>query len=150
MRRSVLSCITGLVLLCPGIEAQEPTAHEVIVFKGIPVVRVTSDSESTKREELTASQQREFQLLITKRNGEYIWASRSGGPEGFQTTSLAHFQGGIFHFFVAPTSGFIKILDANLLGELRDPNTPEYLYYEVLTVGLSTITYWGWGEALDL
>jgi hypothetical protein len=111
-------------------------ADERLVFSGTPTVKVESASHASNRVELTPQEQAEYRVLITARNGKYYWASR-------ENKELFHFRSGAFDWFVAPGSGYIKVVDRTYM--LQEAG-PRYLYMEHMTLLLSTITYWGGGE----
>jgi len=125
-----------LTLIC-GIAS----AQETIVFSGYPASRVESGFDSTAQETLTAEQSTEYRVLIVKRDGKYYWASR-------ENKELLHFQSGLAHWFISPSSGYIKIIDPSLSFENQE--TTQFVYMEHLTLVLATITYWGTGEQLEL
>jgi hypothetical protein len=114
-----------------------PAAAQELVLHAQPTVKVESSETGTMRVSLTASEAQTAQILITKRQGRYFWASRDH-------RELFYHPSGIYHFFLDPIgAGYIKVEDQNLLPEsLRDPN-PSFRYYEHLNQGLATITYWG-------
>ena len=115
--------------------------QEQIVFAGTPLTRVESDIENTERSVLDSHQIEEYRVLITKRDGRYFWWSR-------ERKELMYFKSGIAHWFVSPTSGYIKIIDPSLRSSSDIPN--QYYYVEHLTLLTTTLTYWGSGEDLDL
>ena len=156
-----------LSLLIISLTMQIASAQKQVVLRGIPLVRVVSSPENSNREVLTASQQNEFQLLITKKRGNetYIWETREG-------IDLMGFRLGSYHHFIAMGSGWIKVADIGNIratGEqiadagLLESMTKEqfiaaafaehyipdfmqeygYVYYEVTTQGMLTVTYWG-------
>ena len=57
---------------------------------------------------------------------------------------MFYFTSGAAHWFIAPTSGYVKIIDPRLL----DPESDESMVVYVEHMGLVTnmITYWGIGE----
>ena len=114
--------------------------EETIVFSGYPMSKVESSSESTEQLSMTEKQLTEYRVLIVKRNGKYYWASR-------ENKEMLYFQSGIAHWFIAPTSGYVKIIDPSLLPGGEEANG--YIYMEHLTLLVATITYWGTGEQLS-
>ena len=111
-------------------------ADERIVFAGTPTVNVESASHTSNRVELPQQDQTEYRLPITIRDGKYYWASR-------ENKELIHFRSGAFDWFVAPGSGYIKVVDRTYL--LKEDG-PRYLYMAHMTLLLSTIPSWGTGE----
>jgi hypothetical protein len=111
-------------------------ADERLVFSGTPTVKAESASHASNRVELTTQEQTEYRVLITARGWKYYWTSR-------ENKELIHFRSGAFDWFVAPGSGYIKVVDRTYV--LQEAG-PRYLYMEHMTLFLSTITYWGGGE----
>ena len=114
------------------------------VLSARPTVKVESDAASTQRFQLSDAEQEEFRVVITTRDGRYYWISREG-------RELIHHASGAFHYFIDPTGGgYIKVFDTSLVPEfLRDPG-PRFQYFEVLSLWLGTITYWGASEDFRL
>ena len=125
-----------LLILC----AFSVCAEDTVVFEGYPFSRVLSTAEETKREELSEAQSKEYRVLIVKRGEKYFWASRED-KELIYTTS------GAIHWFIAPTSGYIKIIDPKLLNPDSDESI--LLYVEHMGIVTNLISYWGAGE-IDL
>ena len=107
------------------------------VLSARPTVKVESNAASTQRFQLSDAEQEEFRVVITIRDGRYYWISREG-------RELIHHASLAFHYFIDPTGGgYIKVFDTSLVPEfLRDPG-PRFQYFEVLSLWLGTITYWG-------
>ena len=101
------------------------------VFVGIPTVRGVADGKEAKLIELTAKDKEEYVCRIVSDNGRFLWASR----ENKELTSLVS---GAFTFYMAKDgSGMIKVVkDRGLALSAFD-------YFEQLSMGLSTFTYWG-------
>lgn len=76
----------------------------------------------------------------------YRWETR-------ENRILCHFESGFFHHFYAPGSGWIKIFDSRgdpLAAEIIGAGTSPVHYFEVLTIGLATITYFGEAREIDI
>lgn len=116
-------------------------AEDTVVFEGYPVSRVSSNAEMTEREELNAAQMKEFRVLIVKRDDKYFWVSR-------ENKELIYVTSGAAHWFIAPTSGYIKIIDPQLF----DPEADKapLLYVEHMGLLSHMITYWGVGDGSGL
>jgi hypothetical protein len=153
-----------LAVLCTALPS---TAQKQVVLRGIPLVRVVSTLESSKREVLTESQQNEFQLLITKGpDGAYVWETR-------EHRELVGFQSGAHYHFIGSGTGWIKVADVQLIrdGAIKFANAnklesmtedefvtialakqyiPEalqdaaFIYYEVINQGMLVGVYWGY------
>jgi hypothetical protein len=123
-----------LVLFC----ALSVRAEDTVVFEGYPFSRVSSNEEMTEREELNEAQSKEYRVLIVKRGDKYFWASR-------ENKELFYFTSGAIHWFIAPTSGYIKIVDPKLLNPDSDESV--LLYVEHMGLVTNLISYWGAGES---
>lgn len=68
---------------------------------------------------------------------------------------LCHTHLGAFHHFYSPGSGWVKIFDAGgdtlaaALAGIELGSSPVH-YFEVLTIGLTTITYFGDAKGIDI
>jgi alkaline phosphatase len=138
-----------------------------LVFKGTPVSRVSLTAEQANREDLTSGQQHEFALLITKKDGKYIWESR-------ESKEMIKIDAGTFTHFISPATGWVKIghtsqflevlkmAKASGIGEegvkmLIGQNhlsdwmlEHKYFYFEVITQGMFVGIYYGFADELDL
>ena len=155
MKRTIFSLV-GLLLASPtakflsyalflaislfGVSVGQTSAEDKVVFSGVPDSRVISGVDKQSRAVLSNAERAEYRVVITKRDGKYYWTSR-------EDKELFHFESGVFHWFIAPTSGYIKLVDRAFLMDKTD--TPGYLYVEHLTLWLDTYTYWGVGERFD-
>lgn len=83
---------------------------ESLVLNGTPVTKVSSSFEDTHRIILSESEQNEFQLLITSKDGTYYWASRDNRE------LILKISGAIYIFLDPMGGGYIEILDTNMEG----------------------------------
>jgi len=119
------------------------SAQDVVVLHATPTSKVDSSSGATLRKPLSESEAQEARLLIVKRDGRYVWASRDG-------RTLVHTTSGAFHYFIDPNgAGLIKLVDQSVFGSLADPGPPVQ-YFEFLSLGLGTITYFGTASSFSL
>ena len=116
-------------------------AEDTVVFEGYPLSRVSSDADMTEREELNPAQIKEFRVLIVKRDDKYFWASR-------ENKELIYVTSGAAHWFIAPSSGYIKIIDLQILDPEADKGP--LVYVEHLGLFDYMITYWGIGDGPGL
>ena len=73
------------------------------VFVGIPLAKVEFSNEVVLRTKLKASQQREFQAVIVKKDGKYFWKTR-------EMKELEKHKGGNFVTYQARDgSGIVRI-----------------------------------------
>lgn len=139
MRAKLIAAIVVLLLalsLPSSVLAQD---EETLVFRGWPLIKVESSFHKTLRSETTETQSAQYHVLIVKRGGKYYWASR-------ENLELLYVQSGAYHWFFAPSSGYVKIQDSALV---TDDESSPYTYMENLTVGLLSITYWGAAESFE-
>ncbi len=108
-----------------------PQATRETVFVGLPTMRLTADGEVNSMVRLSAKEAAEFECRIVQESGRYFWASR-------ENKELEVSSSGIFVFFCTKDgSGLIKITTNSQLA------LSEFDYFEHLSLGMRTITYWG-------
>lgn len=120
------------------------TAEAQTVLDAGPAVKVESGEGATTRSVLRESERTKYRVIVTKRGGQYFWTSR-------EERELVYQQSGAFYYFIDPRGGgYVKVFDADTLpASMRDPG-PRFRYMEHLTLGLSTITYWGMVDQFDV
>ena len=118
-------------------------ADESIVFVGIPTSLAVASEEGSERVALEGKDAADKQVVIVKRDGKYYWRSR-------EDKELMYFANGAMHFFIAPMSGYIKIMDTSSIAALFDEKPPRYMYFENMSLILTTWTYHGIGTELAL
>lgn len=108
-----------------------------------PFARVKSAVSDTVREKLSSSEAKKNALVISKNGSEYIWVTR-------QSRQLVYVQSGAFHLFIDPRGGgYVKIFDQQALPETMRQSGPRFRWYEHVSTGLETITYWGEANAFQ-
>lgn len=111
-------------------------ANEAVIAAE-PFSRVTSAASDTAREKLSSSEAKKNALVISKIGSEYIWATR-------QSRKLEYVQSGAFHLFIDPRGGgYVKVFDQHALPDAMRQLGPRFRWYEHVSTGLETITYWG-------
>lgn len=119
--------LSVLIVISILLFAQNVYPATTLVVNGLPIVKVMSDIEGTEFMNLSEDESFEYRLMITKKDGKYIWASR-------ENKELLLNQSGLFFYFFNPTgAGYIKI--SKVKGKV--------FYMEHLTLGFKNITYWG-------
>jgi hypothetical protein len=112
-----------------------PGIAQTVVLSAKPTVKVESSEASTKRYALTESEQEQYRVIITRRDGRYFWSSR-------ENRELIYHHSGAFHYFTDLTGGgYIKIIDTAMLPDSMHGPGPRFRYMEHLTLWLGTITY---------
>ena len=125
-----------------------PVTAENIVFIGSPEFRLQHSGTSKGRIEkvaFTHSEKMEWACVIVKRMGKYYWRSR-------ENKELIVVQGGDYLTFspVNGSSDYVKVRipytpDPKLepLSQLELDPSADFDYTEHLTLGLTSISYWG-------
>lgn len=102
---------------------------DATVLFGVPASRLSASSQGADPESLRPDKTQEYVVVIERRDGRYYWVSR-------ENRELIHSIGGAFHLFIDPRGGgYVKVLAIN--------EGKGFPYIEHVTVGLTTITYWG-------
>ena len=117
------------------------TVHgqSTVVFKGLPLVKISEGGVSRLPENITRDKAVNFKCIITKISGSYYWASR-------ENVKLLRIDSGAFSTFLAETgSGYIRLLNPDLkdAASLMSETEEKYDYVEHLLIGLRSITYYG-------
>jgi len=111
------------ILLIPQIAI----ATETVVINGLPMKNCNSGNKGTNCTDLPEEKQNEFRLLITKKNGNYLWTTRNN-------KKLKLVKSGLINIFTAVDgAGYIRIVKVG--GKVE--------YMEHLPIALTTVTYWG-------
>lgn len=111
-----------------GLEAQER-----VVLKGEPTIKIESGPKGACRDMLNESQRRQYRVVIVERDGRYYWKSR----ENRELTRVG--SGSQYTYFIDPRGGgYVKVVSQGAVTGAQ--------YFEHLSLGLATLTYWG--EAL--
>lgn len=117
-------------------------ANEAVIAAE-PFSRVRSAASDSVREKLSSSEAKKNALIISKSGSEYIWATR-------QSRQLVYVQSGVFHLFIDPWGGgYVKVFDQHALPETMRQPGPRFRWYEHVSTGLETITYWGEANAFQ-
>ena len=147
-------------------------ASSKIVFRGKPLIHIVVTPDTVTHERVPPGKRDQFMTLITKGDASdtYTWASR-------EDHELFGVPSGSFTYFVAPTTGIIKIGDvgrmrsmfAKMVPMLTDMSEAEaagvywgefhisdtrlreadYAYVEILYQGLGVVMYYGVGDHFD-
>ena len=124
MMRSVL-----VLLLCTA----AAFSQSIVIFRGIPSVRVVSTPERDDREKLEGEAAQKAECVIVERGkNKYFWQSRNNTP--LHRVDTAQFT----YFLHTEGLGYVKVFTGQ---RSANPSTAEYL--ESFTRGLEVTTYWG-------
>ena len=118
-------------------------AKELIVFTGVPEIRISEGGINRVQENLTKEKASKFKCTITKIDDKYYWTSR-------ENVELVPITSGAFvTFWAVNGSGYVRIIRPEMNEEVRkigamagDPEE-KYDYVEHLLLGLKSVTYYG-------
>ena len=149
-----------LLLVLIGLCTSSADAEQAYLH-GIPFAKATLTAESAKLVGLSEKERLSSILSIgITPSQEYVWSSREGKP-------LVRIDGGAYMHFIAPTSGWIKIVrmeDLLMPGSLskatqelqmgihfipKEKRNANYIYFEVLTQGLMLMVYYGTADVVS-
>lgn len=128
-----------LVMLCSS------SAADQVVIAAVPETKVTSSSASTERHRLAESDRTKSLLVIQKTAHGYRWATRDN-------RELLMTKSGSFAYFIDPSGGgYVKVATAKGAAPLLDNSCGDgFAYFEHLSLGVVTITYFGCAAELHL
>lgn len=129
--------LTRTVILCLVLIGAIPFSFAAEVeFHGTPVVQVHVSENSFATQQIEPRRAKELEVVIVRTEGGFIWASRNN-------VRMEKIESGQFVTYVATNgSGYVKIL-LRQNGELQQGIEVRLTYVEHLTIGLTTITYYG-------
>ncbi|WP_027186377.1 hypothetical protein [Desulfovibrio inopinatus] len=129
-------CLVGVIVL-PLCLIVHTAAAQNIVIDGLPSQKASASATEARLDALDATQSQDFRLKIIKSDGQYLWASRGNKP-------LSHVVSGVFHIFYDTTGGgYVKIIDWAPLPPSMKKNNTGVSYFEFISSGMKTITYFG-------
>ena len=102
------------------------SAEPLTVIIGTPFLKATNSINGSDQVNIGGNEANQYALSIIRHNDSYLWASR-------ENKKLLYSRSGVFHNFIAPGSGYIRVTESD----------KGCIYMEHLTLGLSSITYWG-------
>ena len=101
------------------------------IFTGTPRFRVVAHGKAAESVVLSAKETEEYVCRIAVEDGRFLWTSR-------ENKELLRSESGAFTLYMARDgSGMIKIVNDQTVA-LQD-----YDYFEQLSLGMTTYTYWG-------
>ncbi|HIE07627.1 MAG TPA: hypothetical protein EYP64_06250 [Desulfarculaceae bacterium] len=114
-------------------------AQSTVVFKGLPIVKISEGGVSRVPENITKDRAVDLKCIINKISGSYYWTSR-------ENVKLLRIDSRAFSTFVAENgSGYIRMVNPDLkdAASLMSETEAKYDYVEHLLIGLRSITYYG-------
>jgi hypothetical protein len=137
MKRIILSFLIILIVSAPVL------AEELVVFTGIPKIKISEGGVSRTPENVTQAKAVELKCTITKMGDKYYWTSRDN-------VELLPIASGVFiTYWAANGSGYVRVTKSEMRAELKrmgsvvgDPEA-KFDYVEHLLLGLKSVTYYG-------
>lgn len=118
-------------------------ANELIVFTGVPEIKISEGGISRVPENLTKDKAIKFKCTITQIDDKYYWTSR----ENIELVTIT--SGAFITFWAINGSGYVRIVSPEMKEEVRkigamtgDPEE-KYDYVEHVLLGLKSVTYYG-------
>lgn len=114
-------------------------AQSAMVFKGLPIVKISEGGVSRVPENITRDRAVNLKCIISKISGAYYLASR-------ENVKLLRIDSGAFSTFVAENgSGYIRMVNSDFknTASLMSETEAKYDYVEHLLIGLRSVTYYG-------
>lgn len=116
---------------------------EIIIFTGVPEIKISEGGISRVPENLTKDKAIKFKCTITKIDDKYYWTSR----ENVELIPIS--SGAFITYWAVNGSGYVRIIKAESKQEVKklgamagDPEA-KFDYVEHLLLGLKSVTYYG-------
>jgi len=116
---------------------------EVIIFTGLPEVKISEGGISRVPENLTRDKAMKFKCTITKNDDKYYWASR----ENVELIPIS--SGAFITYWAVNGSGYVRVVkpeskeEVRRLGAMAGDPEAKFDYVEHLLLGLKSVTYYG-------
>ena len=118
-------------------------AKELVIFTGIPEIKISEGGVNRVPENLTKDKAIKFQCTITKIDDKYYWTSR----ENVELIPIA--SGAFITYWAVNGSGYVRVIKPEMKEEVKkigamagDPEE-KFDYVEHLLLGLKSVTYYG-------
>lgn len=131
--------VLAFVVFVVSVKPLGPEELEHLVLYAHPEIRIVSQRGETKREVLEIADRLKNRVEVVKIGRSYFWKSR-------ENRQLIYNKSDIFNTLVDPRGGgWVKVGDQRKVPDaLRIlDGTEEFHYFENVSSGLFTITYWG-------
>ena len=132
--------ILMVILLMVAIPLQ---AKEVVVFTGIPEIRISEGGVNRVPENLDKEKAINFKCTITKIDDKYYWTSREN------TELISIYSGAFITYWAVTGSGYVRVVKPEMkeeliqLGAVSGDPEEKFDYVEHLLLGLKSVTYYG-------
>ena len=151
---------TVLIIASVSVVITQNKDKETVVFIGQPTHKVSEGGFERMPEKLNESKATASICVVVKIGDDFYWKSRQNKPM-FKTVS------GPYTYYIAPGSGYVKIMDAEIRQLVKSPNFKQIIekmkdnptvqaileqispteekfgYTEHMSIGLRSINYWG-------
>jgi hypothetical protein len=120
-------------------------AKEMVIFSGIPEIKISEGGVSRADENLTKDKAIKSKCIITKIDDKYYWTSR----ENVELIPIA--SGAFITYWAVNATGYVRVVNPEmkeLVKQTAVPGDPEekFDYVEHLLLGLKSVTYYGKSE----
>ena len=118
-------------------------AKEMIIFTGIPEMKISEGGVTRTPENLNKEKAINFKCIITKIDDKYYWTSR----ENIELIPIS--SGAFITYWAVNGSGYVRVVKSEMkeevkqLGALASDPERQYDYVEHLLLGLKSVTYYG-------
>lgn len=118
-------------------------AKEMIIFTGVPEIKISEGGINRVPENITKDKAVKFKCTITKIDDKYYWTSR----ENVELIPIA--SGAFITYWAVNGSGYVRVVKPEMKEEVKkigamagDPEE-KFDYVEHLLLGLKSVTYYG-------
>jgi hypothetical protein len=118
-------------------------AEELIVFTGVPEIKISEGGVNRVPESLTKDKAIKFKCTITKIDDKYYWTSR----ENVELIPIS--SGAFITYWAVNGSGYVRVVkpeskqEVRKLGAMAEDPEAQFDYVEHLLLGLKSVTYYG-------
>lgn len=128
-----------IVMLCFIFSASLVYAEEIIVFSGMPIMKISEGGIERTPERVKEKDGLRYKCTISKTGDNYYWTTR-------ENVLLQPVGSGAYTTFLAINgSGYVRIIprDMKEIASFAGETEKEFDYVEHLLIGLKSITYYG-------
>ena len=128
-----------LVALAMFADSNPMVAQATTVFKGRPEIKVVERALNRDAGPVPQEQAPNLECIISRIGDRYYWATR-------ENKEMVAIESGAFITFIAiEGAGYIKVIKPEMKGvaSLMGDAEARFDYVEHLTIGLSSVTYFG-------
>lgn len=137
-----LALLLGVTAFVLSVAPDAVAAQAHVVLDGYPKAFAYADGDTVGRSVLPQAEREGSRVTLVERDGAFFWATR-------ENRQMVHVPSNLFHYFIDPRGGgYIKVLDQTGLpadSPLRFAG-PDVQFFEHVSGGMSTYTYFGWAS----